>query len=254
MGVTRRWSLVTSMYLPSEYHDRCSRYIKVWCMLMKSRVRPGRSRKDPNDKTAYRDDPEKFVRAYLEKEEADAVMNETNKPLVMVIKMYALVASLHSGLPITVHQHLQGLLDEMGAVQGCCERLQSTPMPISYTRHTSRCLGLWLITLPLAMWPVCGLASIPLVLLITYVLLGIDELAAQIEEPFAILPLKPMCDSALYNVDLCFRLGPANLQQSRATPQRDAAPTHTSNNVHPIAPEIAESWLLNFSAALKRPQ
>jgi hypothetical protein len=45
-------------------------------MLMKSRVRPGRSRKDPNDKTAYRDDPEKFVRAYLEKEEADAVMNE----------------------------------------------------------------------------------------------------------------------------------------------------------------------------------
>ena len=50
-------------------------------------------------------------------------------------------------------------LVEMGAVTGGCERLLSTPMPLSYTRFTGRALMLWLFALPLGLWPLLGWAT-----------------------------------------------------------------------------------------------
>ena len=37
---------------------------------------------------------------------------------------------------------------------GACERIFKTPIPVIYTRHTSRYVGLWLALLPLAIWSV----------------------------------------------------------------------------------------------------
>ncbi len=73
-----------------------------------------------------------------------------------------------------------------------CDRLLKTPVPISYTRHTARSLMLWLLTLPAALWPKMGPSLVVAVFFISYVLIGIDELGVQIEEPFAILPLAPL--------------------------------------------------------------
>jgi hypothetical protein len=33
-------------------------------------------------------------------------------------------------------------------MQGCCERILRTPIPLSYTRHTSRFMMIWLTLLP----------------------------------------------------------------------------------------------------------
>jgi predicted membrane chloride channel (bestrophin family) len=65
-------------------------------------------------------------------------------------------------------------------------------MQVSYTRHTSRSLMLWLLTLPFALWPVMGPSMVPACFFIAYMLIGIDELGVQIEEPSAILPLVPL--------------------------------------------------------------
>ena len=73
-----------------------------------------------------------------------------------------------------------------------CDRLLKTPIPLSYTRHTARSLMMWLLTLPAALWPKMGPSLILAVFFISYVLIGIDELGVQIEEPFAILPLAPL--------------------------------------------------------------
>lgn len=62
----------------------------------------------------------------------------------------------------------------------------------SYTRHTARSLMMWLLTLPAALWPKMGPSLVVAVFFISYVLIGIDELGMQIEEPFAILPLAPL--------------------------------------------------------------
>ena len=63
---------------------------------------------------------------------------------------------------------------------GTCERLITTPIPLSYTRHTSRVMVVWLSALPLGLWSTCGLATVPLCLTIAYLLLGIDEIGVQV--------------------------------------------------------------------------
>jgi len=89
------------------------------------------------------------------------------------------------------------LCDDVGA----CERIFKTPIPVIYTRHTSRYVGLWLALLPLAIWSVDPswnhLITIPSTMLITFFLLGIEELGLQIEEPFSILPIEAFCDASI---------------------------------------------------------
>lgn len=57
-------------------------------------------------------------------------------------------------------------------VLGGCERLLRTPIPLSYTRHTSRFLLLWLTALPFCMWTTMGWGTIPATVLIAMLLLG----------------------------------------------------------------------------------
>lgn len=76
---------------------------------------------------------------------------------------------------------LKGLGDSVAV----CEKLLRYPIPLAYTRHTSRFMGLWLMAMPFAFWETCGWATIPLTLIIAYLLLGIDEIGVQIEEPLS---------------------------------------------------------------------
>ena len=94
-------------------------------------------------------------------------------------------------------QTLSVLCDNVGA----CERIFKSPIPLVYTRHTSRFVGVWLGFLPLAIWGVDSswnhLATIPSSALIVFFLLGIEELGLQIEEPFGILPLEAFVDGSI---------------------------------------------------------
>ena len=58
---------------------------------------------------------------------------------------------------------------EMVHAASAAQRLFETPIPVSYTRHTSRSLMLWLLTLPFALWPIMGLSMVPACLFISYV-------------------------------------------------------------------------------------
>lgn len=48
-------------------------------------------------------------------------------------------------------------------------------------RHTARFLILWLLLLPLALWHLCGWGSVAATAVISFVLLGIEEIGVQIE-------------------------------------------------------------------------
>uniref|UniRef100_A0A7R9YYD9 Bestrophin homolog n=1 Tax=Chlamydomonas euryale TaxID=1486919 RepID=A0A7R9YYD9_9CHLO len=74
-----------------------------------------------------------------------------------------------------------------------CERLLNTPIPMSYTRHTARILMLWLMYMPFSLWGYCGWAMVPITALVSFVLLGIEEIGVYIEEPFSLLPLEALC-------------------------------------------------------------
>lgn len=79
-----------------------------------------------------------------------------------------------------------------------CTKIIRFPVPLVYTRHTSRFLAAWLALLPLAMYDAFAqswkhILLIPATAVLSFFFLGIDELAIQLEEPFSILPLEYHC-------------------------------------------------------------
>jgi hypothetical protein len=77
------------------------------------------------------------------------------------------------------------MIDDLMTKFANCEKILRTPVPWSYSRHTSRFLSLWIGTLPLAL---VGTVNKWLVLPITvatgYAMLGIEEIGHLIEQPF----------------------------------------------------------------------
>ena len=94
-------------------------------------------------------------------------------------------------------KNIAEMVDQIGA----CERILKTPMPLVYTRHTERFLGLWLACMPFALADKFTEGSsgndVAIILgsaFISFFFLGIDELGVQIEEPFSVLPMDNLCD------------------------------------------------------------
>eukprot|EP00270_Netrium_digitus_P009712 TRINITY_DN296_c0_g1_i2.p1 TRINITY_DN296_c0_g1~~TRINITY_DN296_c0_g1_i2.p1 ORF type:complete len:476 (+),score=106.70 TRINITY_DN296_c0_g1_i2:138-1565(+) len=93
-------------------------------------------------------------------------------------------------------QNMVTFADDIGG----CERLFKTPVPLSYTRLTSRFLVLYHVFLPLALWDTLGWLSIPATIVHTAIFFCIEEVGVVIEEPFSILALDVIAASARNNV------------------------------------------------------
>ncbi len=79
---------------------------------------------------------------------------------------------------------------KLEAALGTCERIMRTPIPTSYTRHTSRFLFMWTMFLPFALWDMFGFyGTVPASMVMAYVFLGIEDIGVVIEEPFEVLPM-----------------------------------------------------------------
>ncbi|TVU48685.1 hypothetical protein EJB05_08330, partial [Eragrostis curvula] len=76
---------------------------------------------------------------------------------------------------------------------GVCEQLIGIPIPLSYTRLTSRFLVLWHLTLPVILWDECKWIVVPATFISATSLFCIEEVGVLIEEPFPMLALDAMC-------------------------------------------------------------
>ncbi|CAA9578329.1 probable membrane protein STY1534 [uncultured Synechococcales cyanobacterium] len=107
---------------------------------------------------------------------------------------------------------LQKLVDDLIDILGGCERILKTPMPLLYTILLKGLLLVYFIVLPWEL--VDGLTwwTAPIMAVITVVLLSIDEVGAEIEEPFGNdpndLPLDLICNTMLRNVSDLIAVAP----------------------------------------------
>ena len=92
------------------------------------------------------------------------------------------------GVPITVL-----VLEFPGGLWGCTAHTMihssAEAMALCCCRHTSRFLVIWLSLMPFTLWKSCHWAIIPVSAIVAFLLLGIEEIGVQIEEPFGILAL-----------------------------------------------------------------
>lgn len=100
---------------------------------------------------------------------------------------------------------LQKLLDTMVDVLGACERILKTPIPLAYQIHLQQILLLYCLILPFQLINnLEGLTGF-VVGIISFTLLGIEEIARQIENPFGYddndLELDAICQTMLINIE-----------------------------------------------------
>ncbi|CAN1308740.1 UPF0187 protein At3g61320, chloroplastic [Linum perenne] len=82
-----------------------------------------------------------------------------------------------------------------------CEELIGIPIPLSYTRLTSRFLVLWHLTLPIILWEECHWIVVPATFISAASLFCIEEVGVLIEEPFPMLALDALCSLVCQNVE-----------------------------------------------------
>ena len=141
----------------------------------------------------------------LTDEEFKMLSEADHKPLKAAEEVtFCLVEAKQSGkLDIIAAQFLDtdltNLIDQLGA----CERILKTPIPFAYVMHLRRFLLVFLGTLPLALAHM-GWYMVPAVAIVTYALLGIEEIGVQIEDPFGLedndLPIDAICQTIQKNL------------------------------------------------------
>lgn len=118
-----------------------------------------------------------------------------NTPLEVLTMMRETIAGSVGTVDSIYVRELDEQCQRLCASFGASERVLRTPLPTSFTRHSSRLLFLWSNALPFALYPAMGpWLTLPAVLLTTFAVLGIEDIGVQLEEPFDILPLRQYSD------------------------------------------------------------
>ncbi|MBS1950887.1 MAG: hypothetical protein OJF59_003277 [Cytophagales bacterium] len=109
-----------------------------------------------------------------------------HKPNRIATAMYLKIEELFRKNVITGF-HLTNFDKEMKDfvdLMGSCERIKKTPIPYSYTMYIKKFIFIYIITLPFGFIPTLGYYTIAVVLLVAFVLLSVELIAEEIEDPF----------------------------------------------------------------------
>mmetsp|Transcript_17562 Transcript_17562/g.49596 ORF Transcript_17562/g.49596 Transcript_17562/m.49596 type:complete len:423 (+) Transcript_17562:170-1438(+) len=172
---------LTSIYATKIDSDKAlliGRYLSIFGWSMKGVVR------SEDDQLVYKAMlPPKEV-AWIQRNAADT-------PTCVIFRVRELIASMVGQIPSVAADAMEHRLSELESTMGVCKRLLGSPIPPTYTRHTSRVMCLFLGLLPLALVSakVAPLSSVIIVALLGYVFIGIDEIGVEVEHPFPLLPI-----------------------------------------------------------------
>ena len=102
------------------------------------------------------------------------------------------VSALVAGAQLSTYERvaLEQQLSTFDISLGACERIRRQTIPMAYTRHTSRFIISYITFLPFGLWSSCSWLTLPIMAVITFLLVGIENIGVQIEEPMTVLPLK----------------------------------------------------------------
>jgi len=75
-------------------------------------------------------------------------------------------------------------LKEFSDIIGACERIKNTPIPYSYAMFIKKFIFIYLITLPFALVTTLSYLTVPVVVLVAFLLMSVELIAEEIEDPF----------------------------------------------------------------------
>lgn len=116
----------------------------------------------------------------------EKVKEAKHKPNIIAGMMYSRVNALYQSKKLSGDQFrvLDKELKDFIDIIGACERIKNTPIPYSYSMFIKKFVFIYIITLPFGFVTTFEYLTIPTVLLITFVLLSVELIAEEIEDPF----------------------------------------------------------------------
>ncbi len=109
-------------------------------------------------------------------------------PNIISLEIQRKVESLHRSEQISGYDHInikihtQALLDILGA----CERIKKTPIPFSYAVFIRIFILAYCALLPFSLVSELGFGAILITMFVAFAFLGVELLAAEIEDPFGL--------------------------------------------------------------------
>lgn len=139
--------------------------------------------------------------AQLPSGKAEECTRTSNVPLAASIQISLAIRDARSSGTITDHEQwimdlqVASLVDALGG----CDRIHRTPVPFAYVVHLRRALIIYCLTLPHVLLDGFGWATPIVASLVSFILLGIEEIGVEIEDPFGRddndLPIESFCKS-----------------------------------------------------------
>ncbi|XP_027906070.1 UPF0187 protein At3g61320, chloroplastic [Vigna unguiculata] len=177
----------------------------------------------------YGSDIRRDLQDLLEVDDLAVVMNSKHQPRCIIefisqsIRLLKLEDSRRNVLESKISCFHEGI--------GICEQLMGIPIPLSYTRLTSRFLVLWHLTLPIILWDDCHWIVIPATFISAASLFCIEEVGVLIEEPFPMLALDELCQKAQNDIQEAIATG--NLIHARFVAKKNSHSEEHSPNGWP---------------------
>jgi putative membrane protein len=147
----------------------------------------------------------------LTQKELTVLQGQKHVPLAIVQLMYAKLIDLKNAGTLSnddfkiIDRNLNNYLDCVGA----CERIKNTPIPFSYSLFIKKFVFIYVTTLPLAFVTTFGYASALIATFVFYVLVSMEVLAEEIEDPFGTddndLPTEVICERIKESADQAFQ-------------------------------------------------
>jgi len=93
---------------------------------------------------------------------------------------------------------------QLSEILGGCERIRNTPIPYSYSMFIKKFIFTYTLTLPFAFMTDFHYITVPIVLMIFFILVSVELVAEEIEDPFGNdendLPTKQISEKIKRNV------------------------------------------------------
>ena len=147
----------------------------------------------------------------LTEEEKKEISQFEHKPNYIAEKMYAKLHSMKKNGKLTEENYIviDVNLKTFSDIIGACERIKNTPIPYSYSMFLKKFIFIYVTTVPLAFVNSFGYYSSLVSIFVFYVLVSIEILAEEIEDPFGKddndLPTDDLCQKIKANVSEVLR-------------------------------------------------
>ena len=147
----------------------------------------------------------------LTEEEKKELSQFEHKPNYIAQKMYAKLHALKQSGKLTEENYIviDVNLKTFSDIIGACERIKNTPIPYSYSMFLKKFIFIYVTTLPLAFVNTFGYYSSLVSIFVFYVLVSMEILAEEIEDPFGKddndLPTDDLCQKIKANVSEVLR-------------------------------------------------